>query len=80
MVHITNPYTYPLLSRLRPTLDLSTPDGRRVAVPTPLLLAPGAHSFSVALAGPPLVQPADLRPVAPIPSSVQGAEPTGLAR
>ncbi|HEX6608352.1 MAG TPA: hypothetical protein VF276_15735, partial [Chloroflexia bacterium] len=73
-VHITNPYTYPLLSRLRPTLDLSTPDGRRIAVPTPLLLAPGEHRFAVALPGPSLAPPLALRPVVPFPSSLQGAE------
>ena len=79
-VHITNPYTYPLLSRLRPTLDLSTPDGRRIAVPTPLLLAPGEHRFAVALHGPPLALPVTLHPVMPFPSSLQGADPTGPAR
>jgi hypothetical protein len=51
-----------------------------VAAPTPLLIAPGAHSFPVPLAGPPLAHPAALRPVAPFPSSVQGAEPARLAR
>jgi hypothetical protein len=79
-VHITNPYTYPLLSRLRPTLDLSTPDGRQVAVPTPLLLPPGEHTFAVALPGSPLVPPVALRPVVPFPSSLQGAAPAGQAR
>ena len=79
-VHITNPYTYPLLSRLRPTLDLTTPDGRQVAVPTPLLLAPGDHTFAVALPGPPPVQPTALQPVVPFPSSLQGAAAVGMAR
>ena len=43
-----NPYTYPLLARLRPTLDLARRDGGQFAIAAPLLIAPGTYTMTVA--------------------------------
>jgi hypothetical protein len=64
-VQITNPYPYPLLIRLRPTLDLALGDGRRLAVPTPLTQPPGTATFTATLAGPPLDEATPWTPLAP---------------
>jgi len=42
-----NPYAYPLLARLRPTLDLARRDGSQLAIPAPLLIAPGTYTMTV---------------------------------
>ncbi|MDQ2809193.1 MAG: hypothetical protein M3Z04_20155, partial [Chloroflexota bacterium] len=51
-----NPYAYPLLARLRPTLDLARRDGSQLAIPAPLLIAPGSYTMTLAEAE----APADL--------------------
>ncbi len=64
-VTFRNPYTYPLLSRLRPTLDLTAHDGSLLAVAAPLLIAPGTYTMTVA--GMPSIDPT-LTFLAPVPS------------
>ncbi|MDQ6747073.1 MAG: hypothetical protein M3010_03065, partial [Candidatus Dormibacteraeota bacterium] len=71
LVRITNPYAYPLLSRLRPTLDLTGGQGRHLAVPTPLVIAPGGYTFRVPLAGPPPDAATVWTPQAPAPGYLE---------
>jgi hypothetical protein len=64
-IQITNPYAFPLLTRLRPTLDLGEVNGRYLAVQTPLTLPPGTQTFT---APDPLSDaPTALIPLAPAP-------------
>jgi hypothetical protein len=51
VVRITNSYTYPLLSRLRPTLDLAGPDGQSLSIATPLTAPAGTSTFRVPYEG-----------------------------
>ena len=69
-VRITNPYRYPLLARLRPTLDLQTADGALLTVATPLLIPPGSQTFAAVVSGPPPRPGAALRPLAPAPPTL----------
>lgn len=69
-VRITNPYRYPLLARLRPTLDLQTADGALLTVATPLLIPPGSQTFDAVVSGPPPQPGAALRPLAPAPPTL----------
>jgi hypothetical protein len=70
-LRITNPYHYPLLARLRPTLDLQTEDGGLLTVATPLLIPPGSQTFSAVVSGPAPRPDAALRPLAPAPPTLE---------
>jgi hypothetical protein len=70
-VRITNPYRYPLLARLRPTLDLRTADGALLSVSTPLLIPPGSQTFAAVVSGPALRPGVALRPLAPAPPTLE---------
>jgi hypothetical protein len=73
VVQITNPYPYPLLTRLRPTLDLATPGGGRLAVETPLTLPTGSYTFPVP--GSPPDTFFRWAPLAPVPAYVEMLAP-----
>ncbi len=77
-VVLTNTGAMPLLTRLRPTLDLALPDGRRLAVPAPLTLPPGSARFTVPLAGPALAAGTPLTPLAPAPDTLAPASAQDL--
>jgi hypothetical protein len=64
VVQVTNPYMYPLLSRLRPTLDLEGPDGQSLSIATPLALPGGISTFRVPYEGD---QSTDWTPQQPVP-------------
>lgn len=74
-VRLTNPGPYPLLTRLRPTLDLVAANGAQVAVMIPLLMVPTTAEFTVPISGPRPPPGTAWQPVAPAPPSITVAPP-----